>query len=265
MMLWSSSFSKSTIGAYTMGAGAIWAIVGYTVVEFFQFIYIGRRLRTQTQALGAITLLDYFESRFADSKHLLRITGAVIIGIFITAYVSAQFYAGAKTLSSALDIQLAVCLLISGLLILIYMVLGGFVAVAYNDVVRAVIMLIGLVVLPVVGLVKMGTPQLPFFLDKCQFFSREKPLPDQFPGSIFILFLQAISQKGTIIAGCQILPVQIDDGIQMILQIFDQGFRQRNGTVFFPFPVMNGQNAVVKVQIIDPKVHAFEKTQTAAI
>jgi sodium/proline symporter len=142
--------------AYTMGAGAIWAIVGYTVVEFFQFIYLGRRLRTQTQALGAITLLDYFESRFADSKHLLRITGAVIIGIFITAYVSAQFYAGAKTLSSALDIQLAVCLLISALLILIYMVLGGFVAVAYNDVVRAVIMLIGLVVLPVVGLVKMG-------------------------------------------------------------------------------------------------------------
>ncbi|UCH85786.1 MAG: sodium/proline symporter [Candidatus Latescibacterota bacterium] len=142
--------------AYTMGAGAVWAIVGYTIVEFFQFIYLGRRLRAETQALGSITLLDYFESRFNDSKHLLRITGAVIIGIFITAYVSAQFYAGAKTLSSALDIQLAVCLLISALLILIYMVLGGFVAVAYNDVVRAVIMLIGLVVLPIAGLANLG-------------------------------------------------------------------------------------------------------------
>jgi sodium/proline symporter len=142
--------------AYTMGAGAIWAIVGYTIVEFFQFLYLGSRLRVQTQMLGSITLLDYFESRFNDTGHLLRVTGAVIIGIFITAYVSAQFYAGAKTLSSALDIQLAFCLLISALLILIYMVLGGFVAVAYNDVVRAVIMLIGLVVLPVVGLVRMG-------------------------------------------------------------------------------------------------------------
>ncbi len=141
--------------AYTMGVGAIWAIVGYTIVEFFQFIYLGRRLRVQTQALGSITLLDYFESRFNDSRHLLRMTGAVIIGIFITAYVSAQFYAGAKTLSSALDIQMALCLLISALLILIYMVLGGFVAVAYNDVVRAMIMLAGLVVLPVVGLVRM--------------------------------------------------------------------------------------------------------------
>ena len=36
------------------------------------------------------------------------------------------------------------------------MVLGGYVAVAYNDVVRAVIMLIGLVVLPVVGIISLG-------------------------------------------------------------------------------------------------------------
>ncbi|UCG52011.1 MAG: sodium/proline symporter [Candidatus Latescibacterota bacterium] len=142
--------------AYTMGIGAVWAIVGYTVVEFFQFIYIGKRLRAQTQEYGSITLLDYFESRFFDRKHVIRITGALIIAIFITAYVSAQLYAGAKTLSSALDLQLGMSLLISALLILIYMVLGGYVAVAYNDVVRAVIMLIGLVVLPAAGFIKLG-------------------------------------------------------------------------------------------------------------
>ncbi len=142
--------------AYTMGTGAVWAVIGYTTVEFFQFIYLGRRLRAQTQNFGSITLLDYLESRYADTKHVIRIVGAIIIGIFITAYVSAQFYAGAKTLSSALDIHFAVCLLISALLILIYMVLGGYIAVAYNDVVRAVVMLTGLVVLPAVVLVKIG-------------------------------------------------------------------------------------------------------------
>ncbi len=142
--------------AYTMGAGAVWAVTGYTAVEFFQFIYVGRRLRAQTQQFGSITLLDYFESRYGDTRHLIRIAGAVIIGIFITAYVSAQLYAGAKTLSSALDIELWVCLLISALMILIYMVLGGYIAVAYNDVVRAIIMLFGLLVLPAVGLVRIG-------------------------------------------------------------------------------------------------------------
>jgi len=39
---------------------------------------------------------------------------------------------------------------------MVYMVLGGYVAVAYNDVVRSIIMLIGLIVLPVVGIVQVG-------------------------------------------------------------------------------------------------------------
>jgi SSS family solute:Na+ symporter len=141
--------------AYLMGTSAVWAVVGYISVEMFQFIYIGRKLRAQTGFFDNITLLDYFESRFND-KYLLRITGAVIIAIFITSYVAAQFNAGAKSLSTALDIPILTSLIISGLLILVYMVMGGYVAVAYNDVVRAVIMMIGLVVLPIVGLIKIG-------------------------------------------------------------------------------------------------------------
>lgn len=142
--------------AYVSGTGAIWAIVGYIVVEAWQFIYIGRKLRRETQAMDSITLLDYFESRFKDKTGMLRIAGVIIIGIFITAYVAAQFNAGAKSLSTALDISLLLSLGISGLLIMIYMVLGGYVAVAYNDVVRAVIMMIGLIVLPVIGIIQVG-------------------------------------------------------------------------------------------------------------
>jgi sodium/proline symporter len=142
--------------AYTMGLGALWAIVGYTAVEFFQFIYLGRRLRARTQEYGSITLLDYFETRFGDARHLLRITGAVIIVIFTTAYVSAQLFAGAKTLATAFDVGLGFMLPVSALLILVYMVLGGYVAVAYNDVIRALIMMFALLVLPVVVLTQIG-------------------------------------------------------------------------------------------------------------
>ncbi|KAA3618291.1 MAG: sodium/proline symporter [Calditrichaeota bacterium] len=142
--------------AYSLGTGAVWAIVGYIIVEAFQFVYLGKKLREETQARDSITLLDYFDSRFADNKNTIRIIGAIIIGLFMTAYVAAQFNAGAKTLATALDVSLELSLIISGLLILVYMVLGGFVAVAYNDVVRAIIMLIGLIVLPVVGIFSLG-------------------------------------------------------------------------------------------------------------
>jgi solute:Na+ symporter, SSS family len=142
--------------AYVSGTSAIWAIVGYILVEAWQFVYLGKKLREQTQTMDAITLLDYFESRFKDKSGLVRITGVVIIGIFITAYVAAQFNAGAKSLSTALDMSMLLSLVVSGLLIMVYMVLGGYVAVAYNDVVRSVIMLIGLIVLPLIGMIHIG-------------------------------------------------------------------------------------------------------------
>ncbi len=142
--------------AYKLGAGAVWAIVGYITVEALQFVYLGKRLRDETQKSGAITLLDYFEAKLNDKKNVVRITGAVIIALFITAYVAAQFNAGAKTLAAALDISFTISLLISAALILVYMTLGGYVAVAYNDVIRAIIMLIGLIVLPIVGMINLG-------------------------------------------------------------------------------------------------------------
>lgn len=142
--------------AYTLGTGAVWAVVGYITAEMFQFIYIGRKLRTQTEAYQSITLLDYFESRFNDKRQLIRITGTVIITIFITAYVAAQFNAGAKSLSTGLNISFVYALILSGILVLVYMVLGGFIAVAYNDVARAIILILGLVIFPAYGLIKIG-------------------------------------------------------------------------------------------------------------
>ena len=48
--------------AYTMGTGALWAVIGYITVEFFQFIWLGRTLRRYSEEYGSITLLDFFES-----------------------------------------------------------------------------------------------------------------------------------------------------------------------------------------------------------
>jgi sodium/proline symporter len=142
--------------AYLRGTGAVWAVVGYITAELFQFIYIGQKLRKDTETYRSITLLDYFESKFNDGKHLIRITGAVIMAIFLTAYVAAQLNAGAKSLSTAMNMSPLLALVISAVLILVYMILGGYIAVAYNDVVRAVLMLLGLVIFPVYGLIKIG-------------------------------------------------------------------------------------------------------------
>lgn len=142
--------------AWTMGASAVWAIVGYTVVELVQCLTLAPRLRRESERHDSITLLDYLESRFDDRGHGLRLTGAAIVATFMTAYVAAQLGAGAKTLASGLGWSVEASLVAAAALILVYMTLGGFIAVAYNDVVRAVIMLVGLLVLPAVALARAG-------------------------------------------------------------------------------------------------------------
>ncbi len=142
--------------AYARGTGALWAVAGYTIVELIQFLTVGQRLRDDAQRYDSITLLDWFESKFPDSRRRIRVTGALIIGIFLTAYVAAQLNGGAKTLEAALQIPFWTALLAAAVLIVVYMLLGGYIAVAYNDVVRATIMLVALLVLPMVGLVEIG-------------------------------------------------------------------------------------------------------------
>jgi sodium/proline symporter len=142
--------------AYTRGLGALWAVVGYTLVELVLCVTVGRRLRADAERYDAVTLLDWFEGRFPESQQRIRLVGALIIGVFLTAYVAAQLNGGAKTLEAALGIEFFTALLASAALIVVYMLLGGFIAVAYNDVVRAVIMMLGLIVLPAWALVEMG-------------------------------------------------------------------------------------------------------------
>ncbi|MBN1894827.1 sodium/proline symporter, partial [bacterium] len=74
--------------AYTLGVAAVWSVVGYILVEMIQFLTIGRRIRISAGSENAITLLDYFESRYRDDRQRIRITGALIICIFLTAYVA---------------------------------------------------------------------------------------------------------------------------------------------------------------------------------
>ncbi len=142
--------------AFTLGVGAVWAVVGYITAEMVQFVYVGIKLRRLSEKYDSMTLLDFFESHLDDRKRTIRSVGVLIMGIFLVAYVAAQFNAGATSLSVALKIPLEAALLVSAAMIIVYMILGGYIAVVYNDVARALIMIVGLVIFPVYGLIKLG-------------------------------------------------------------------------------------------------------------
>ncbi|TVQ68636.1 MAG: sodium/proline symporter [Balneolaceae bacterium] len=142
--------------AYTMGASAVWAVVGYIVVELFLFLYFARRIRNFAGRYDCITIPDFFAVRFNDRSGILRIVLVAVILIFMLGYVSAQFVAGGKTFASSFHLDPFHGILLTAVIVFLYTILGGFLAVSLTDTIQAVFMLLSLVVLPVLIILDLG-------------------------------------------------------------------------------------------------------------
>ncbi len=141
---------------FASGFLEIWVAIGCTSGILFSWIFIARKLRIETGKYGALTLPDYFESRFGDKTHSLRIFSSVVITFFFTFYVCAQLMAAGKLFSLFLPVTDTQAMLIGGGIIVFYTLMGGFFAVAWTDFVQAILMVGTLVLLPIVALVEIG-------------------------------------------------------------------------------------------------------------
>lgn len=142
--------------AYSMGPSAIWAVLGYIVVELFLFLYYAKRLRNFTEARDCITVPDFFAARFDDKDGWLRILIVTIFLVFMIGYVSAQFVAGGKAFASGFGISMDTGILVTAAIVLGYTILGGFLAVSLTDMVQAVFMIVSLIILPWIAIANFG-------------------------------------------------------------------------------------------------------------
>jgi Na+/proline symporter len=144
--------------AYVMGVAAIWAAVGYIVVELLLFLYYAPRLRRFSERYDCITLPDFFAARFDDRDGRLRMLLAAIIIVFMVGYVAAQFVGGGKAIGASFGLDPATGIVLTALIVLAYTILGGFLAVSLTDTLQGVLMLGALVVLPALGIIGLGGP-----------------------------------------------------------------------------------------------------------
>lgn len=164
----------AAVAAWKLGLSAIWYFPGYIVVEAVLFVTLGRRLRERSSEVGAITIPEFID-RFtritrASSADVGADTGAqrtnrlpvrpiaaLAVVLFLTTYVSAQLVAGGKALAHVVDVDGRTWgLTITAGIVLVYTFLGGYRAVALTDVLQAILMLTGLLVLPVLTLHHVG-------------------------------------------------------------------------------------------------------------
>jgi SSS family solute:Na+ symporter len=147
-----------TGAAFHAGLPAVWVLPGYILAELMMFVLVAPRLRRYTERRDCLTLPDFFEARFGDHSRRLRVVSVVLILVFFTAYIGAQLTAGTKTFQAVFGLPALESTVLVTVIVALYTISGGFLAVSLTDAVQAVLMLLGLVVMPVLATYEMGGP-----------------------------------------------------------------------------------------------------------
>ena len=140
---------------YKFGMASVWVgAINVLVGCFMAWAILGRRVRRMTQRLDSITVPEFFAERFGSQA--TRIFSAGIIILFLTLYNVAVL----KGMGNALEVLMGwpywVAVLASGGIILIYVAIGGYLAVVWTSFVQAWIMIFGLIFLTIFALIAVG-------------------------------------------------------------------------------------------------------------
>lgn len=135
---------------YLSGISEAWIAIGLSVGAYLNWRFVAARLRLYTErANNALTLPDYFSSRFEDRGNLLRILTAIVILTFFTLYCASGVVAGARLFENMFGMSYQTALWVGALCTIAYVFIGGFLAVSWTDTVQASLMITALIVTPI--------------------------------------------------------------------------------------------------------------------
>lgn len=129
---------------------AIWTAIGLLIGTFLNWLLSARRLRIYTEVSdNSLTMSSYLGNRFKDKKGILKMVTAIVICVFFTVYASSMFSASAKLFTTIFNIPYVWALVIGVIVIVAYVLLGGFLAVSWTDLFQGLLMFFTLIVVPI--------------------------------------------------------------------------------------------------------------------
>jgi solute:Na+ symporter, SSS family len=141
---------------YLTGLAEAWIAIGLFIGALLNWIIVAPRLREQTERIGdSLTIPEFLGNRFNDKKHVLRLFASLVIVVFFVLYSASGLVAGGKLFQSAFNADYQTGLWVTALVVVAYVVLGGFLAVSLTDFVQGTIMAIALLMVPVLAFVNL--------------------------------------------------------------------------------------------------------------
>ncbi|MCA9298344.1 MAG: sodium/proline symporter, partial [Phycisphaerales bacterium] len=117
---------------------------------------MSRRFKRLSDQYDSVTIPDYLESRFRDEGHGIRKIAAIALLVFVPIYAGSQVFATGQAFNAFLGMNHFLGAAIGFAVVLLYITKGGFIAVVWSDVFQGTLMVVGLVLLPIVGLMEIG-------------------------------------------------------------------------------------------------------------
>ncbi len=142
---------------YLSGLSTSWIAIGLSIGAYLNWLLVAGRLRIFTEYTGdALTLPDYFHSRFDDRSRALKIISATVILFFFVIYCASGVVASAKLFESTFNMPYSRALWVGAFATIAYVFIGGFLAVSWTDTVQASLMIFALLLVPLVVIFKVG-------------------------------------------------------------------------------------------------------------
>lgn len=142
---------------YLFGVSESWLAIGLIIGTFFNWKFVAARLRVYTEIEhNALTLPDFFTHRFKDTSRVLRIAAAAVILVFFTIYCASGVVAGARLFENTFGMDYSTAVWAGAAATILYVFIGGFLAVSWTDAIQATLMCIALVITPFVVVYDLG-------------------------------------------------------------------------------------------------------------
>ncbi|MCO8069246.1 sodium/proline symporter PutP [Acinetobacter lwoffii] len=142
---------------YLSGLSEVWIAIGLIIGAWLNWLLVAGRLRAHTEYQNnALTLPDYFTSRFSDRKRILRVLSALVILVFFAIYCASGMVAGARLFESLFGWDYTTALVIGAMATILYVCIGGFLAISWTDTFQAGLMIFALLLTPIITFLALG-------------------------------------------------------------------------------------------------------------
>lgn len=140
---------------YRYGMGTLWIGATNVVVgTLLAWIVLGQRTREMTARLGCFTLPEFLGRRYGMPA--VRWFSAAVIGLFLILYGVSVLQGMGQAFSVLMGLSYVTGLLLSSLVILVYVAIGGYLAVVWTGFFQALVMIAALAFLTVCAVGRAG-------------------------------------------------------------------------------------------------------------